>query len=142
MTLKSFPFFLTTITYLLLGGWIILRHDNKMQRLYGGLCIATCFWQGVWAVLFSRISEPALVWRVRFGYTGLVFIPAIFYHFIIEFTGEEPRSKWLAGFYLASLLLAALIWSGHKFVDGLNYYSWWPAAKAGSLHLVFIVLIS
>src|SRR5574338_1202965 len=95
MTLTALPFFLSAITYLLLGSWIFLRHKNNVQRLYGALCIMTCCWQGVWSVLFSTLDRDALYLGLKIGYSGIVFIPAIFYHFISEFTQQERHMKWL-----------------------------------------------
>src|SRR3989338_2239322 len=109
MTIKALPFLFTSITYLLLGSWIITNHKNKVQLLYGVLCIATCFWQGIWIALFSNVTETALYFWLKVGYSGIVLIPPIFYHFIIEFTQKETHSNWLRCFYATSFLLALLV---------------------------------
>src|SRR4051812_48216815 len=124
MTLRSLPFLFTSITYLFLGLWIIIRQKNKVQKLYGTLCLATCFWQGIWTALFSNVSPVAVFLWLKVGYTGIVLIPPIFYHFIIEFTRKEEKSRWLQGFYVTSLVFIVLIWFSDTFISGLNSYSW------------------
>jgi signal transduction histidine kinase len=141
MTVLTLPFLLTTVTYLILGCWIILKQKNFVQQLYGVLCVMTCFWQGIWAALFANIPTNQLIGWVKFGYSGIVFIPAVFYHFIIEFTGKESRRWMLLGTYLASLGLLILIWTGSIFIDGLRKYEWGLSANAGVGHPLFGLLI-
>src|SRR6266480_161989 len=139
---KSLPFLVTAITYLLLGSWIILHQKNKVQKLYGALCIATCFWQGVWVFLLSTMPGNTIYLLLKVGYSGIVFIPAIFYHFIAEFSQKETRSRWIIWTYMASTLLAMSVWFGHQFLTGLNRYSWGLAAKAGIVHPLYLILIT
>jgi signal transduction histidine kinase len=141
MNFHPISFFITSLTYLLLGGWIVLRHKNKAQRLYGALCIATCFWQGIWTVLLSDSTIRVINTALLIGYSGIVFIPSVFLHFIAEFTQQERKRVWLTVSYVASSIFVLLIWSGNLFVDGLNQYQWGYAAKAGQLHPMFVFLV-
>ena len=57
MPVYSLPFSISAIAYLdswRLGG---AASKNKVQQLYGVLCIATCLWQGLWAILFAGLLE-------------------------------------------------------------------------------------
>jgi signal transduction histidine kinase len=141
MTIKSLPFLFSAITYLLLGVWIYFRHKNQAQKLYGVLCITTCFWQGIWAALFSNLNHSLLYVILKIGYTGIVLLPAVFYHFIAEFTLQEKNRKWIRGSYLIAFSFIGLIWAGNTFVDGFYEYSWGLAAKAGILHPLFVLFI-
>jgi signal transduction histidine kinase len=142
MTPVSLQFLITSVTYFLLGSWIIIRHQNKAQRLYGALCIATCFWQGVWTALFANVPHSVLPLWIKIGYSGIVFIPPVFYHFVVEFSLKETKTWALKGVYTVSFLLLALIWLGNGFENGLNAYSWGYAARAGKWHPVFVILIA
>jgi signal transduction histidine kinase len=129
------------MTYLILGIWIIARHRNKVQGLYGALCIVTCFWQGIWAALFSHVDQNVLYVSLKAGYSGVVFIPAIYYHFVAEFTQQQNRLWWVRCGYIVSSVFAVLIWSGTLFIKGFNEYSWGMSAKAGSLHPFYMVFV-
>lgn len=141
MALSSILFTLTSITYFLLGSWIIIHHKNKIQMLYGMLCVATCFWQGIWAVLFTKLDQTLLYLCLKIGYTGIVFVPAVFYHFIAEFTQQEKHSKWLRWAYVASTIFVVLIWVSPAFIRGFNVFSWGISAKAGTLHPIFVIFV-
>jgi signal transduction histidine kinase len=141
MTLTPIPFILTSITYFTLGIWIIFKHQSKAQRLYGALCIATCSWQGVWTVLLSNASMEFLNAALRVGYSGIVFIPSVFHHFIAEFTQSKLSKRWVIASYCVSALFCVLLWSGNLFIAGLNQYSWGFSAKAGPLHPMFIAFV-
>ncbi len=142
MTLSAVPFGVTAVTYLILGVWIIARHKNKAQRLYGALCLVTCFWQGVWVALFSNLDKQSLFVGLRIGYSGIVFIPAIFYHFIAEFTQAENRQRWIKWSYFSSGLFLVLIWTSTAFLAGLYPFSWGLAAKGGVLHPLFVAFVA
>src|SRR5215472_15829810 len=102
MTLLAIPFLLSALSYLVLGSWILIRHKSKVQMLFGALCISTCFWQGIWTALLSNVAESQLSFWLKVGYSGIVLIPPIFYHFIYEFTQKETQPQWLTLFYSAS----------------------------------------
>lgn len=142
MTTPSVPFLLSSITYLVLGLWIIFRHRSDVQRLYGTLCLATCFWQSVWMVLFLSLPKDLLYLWLKIGYSGIVFIPAIFYHFIAEFTHKEKRESWIRISYILSASFVALIWVGNLFINGFIKYTWGLSARAGILHPVFVVYVA
>src|SRR5258708_13096770 len=142
MPLQSLPFSISAIAYLALGIWVITRQKKTVQRLYGTLCVTTCLWQGIWAILFAGLPQSVAYAWLKICFTGIAFIPAVFYHFIIEFAGEEYERKILKGVYVACACFAASVWIGTLFLDGFNTYSWGIAAKAGPLHKLFGVLVA
>jgi signal transduction histidine kinase len=142
MLLKALPFLITTVTYLVLGAWIVVRHPNKGQRLYGVLGIATGLWQMIWVAVFSNLS-PAVQWIcIRLSYTSAVLIPAIFYHFIVEFTQKESHPRRVLWAYAVSVILGVSIWIDSLFIGGFYVYPWGHAAKAGIVHPVFLALVA
>src|SRR5689334_23381876 len=104
MSISVFPFIFSAVGYLALGLWVIAQRKSRVHRLYGVFCLMTCLWQGTWIVLFSSLTQSSLEVALRFAYTGLVFIPAVFYHFIIEFSEKEVRRRWLYLTYTLSFI--------------------------------------
>jgi signal transduction histidine kinase len=139
---QAIPFYLTTLGYLVLGVWVIVNRKSRVQQLYGALCIATCFWQGIWAFLFSSINDSTLYLALRVCYTGIVFVPPIFFHFIAEFTHESGRRRFLTASYILSPFLALSVWKEGWFLSGFYHYSWGLAAHAAGLHAVFAAIVS
>jgi len=141
MTLKAFPFFLSSITYLILGLWVIFREKNRTQVLYGAVCIVTSFWQGIWVTLFSNLPMDLQYLSLKISYSMIVFIPSTFYHFVIDFTQNESDRSSLRWVYGLSSALALSIWLG-KFINGFNNYPWGLSARAGLLHPLFVCLVT
>lgn len=135
-------FALTTFGYFLLGVGVILRRDNRVQKLYGALCITTCLWQGIWAFLFSPLSESVKYTLLKICFCGIVLIPPVFYHFIREFTQRETNGRFLSWSYGLSALLAMSVWKEGWFLNGFNRYSWGLSAHAGWIHPIFVLLVT
>lgn len=141
MNLKALPFFITTLSYFLLGVWVIVLRKNKIQSLYGLFSLATSLWQGIWLILFLFPNAGWCYEALKICYSGIILIPAVFYHLISEWI-EINREKWLLGLlYGASVLLIISVWSSHLFLNGFYSFSWGVSAKIGLLHPVFVLLV-
>jgi signal transduction histidine kinase len=138
----TLPFVVTALSYFILGLWVIARRKSKVHRLYGVFCLITALWQAIWILLFSPVPREAMDIALRCFYTGLVFIPAVFYHFIMEFSGQEPRRRWLYATYLICAILAVSTWIDGFFVRGITVYPWGLASRAGLLHPLFVLLVA
>lgn len=141
MPIYSWPFSVSAVAYLVLGVWVIARRSETIHILYGLLCLTTCLWQGIWAILFAQFPESVSYTWLKVCFTGIVFIPAIFYHFIIKITDTQTEYPFAWFAYSVSALFAVSIWSGDHFISGFNRYSWGLSAKAGPLHKLFGVVI-
>jgi signal transduction histidine kinase len=142
MSAWTTAFFLTTCCYAALGLYVIAQRNDGEQRLYGFLCLTTALWQSIWAALFARLPFGDLYDILKVSYTGILFAPPIFYHFIIAFTKADGDRRWLLWNYGLSFLLSGGIWGTNLILDGFNDFSWGIAAKAGRLHFVFSLLVS
>ena len=127
--------------YVALGIWVLTRQKNKVHRLYGILCILTAAWQMVWVV----ISQPNLTsFNMRCVYvlhTFILFVPPVFYHFILEFTEEIKRPLGLKWSYAISGVFTLFVWLSPWFFSGFYEYSWGRSLKAGLLHPVFSLFV-
>jgi len=142
MTAYSITFSISAISYFGLGVWVVARHKNKVQKLYGILCITTCLWQGLWAIVFAGLPEPVAYLWLKICFTGIVFIPAVLYHFFSEFVGAEDNRHTVTAIYIACGLFAVLVWAEALFLNGFNTYSWGNSAKAGPLYKLFGLVIA
>jgi signal transduction histidine kinase len=135
-------FSFSAASYLALGAWVVIRQKNKVQQLYGLLCLTTCLWQAIWAILFTGTDAKWVYTAIQVCYSGIVLVPAIFHHFINEFTEQKDQKIWLRWTYGISAVLLACVWIDHLFLGGINYYSWGRSARAGLLHPIFSVLVT
>ncbi len=141
MPLYSMPFAVSAVAYLVFGLWIVTRQGSKAKILYGLLSITTCLWQGIWAILFGGLPEQIAYLWLKICFTGIVFIPAVFYHFIAVFAEKKDENWFVGAVYGACALFAATVWINNLFLNGFNTYSWGIAAKAGPVHAFFGIVI-
>ncbi len=79
---------------------------ERVNRLWASLCLAVSLW-GFGMMLVAGAREPGVAltcWRLI--YLGVVFIPALFYHFVLAFT-EQRRAQMLGGAYAVAGLFVA-----------------------------------
>lgn len=139
----SLPFVLTSTAYLGMGIWLFSSHRTQLQRLYGILCLATALWQAVWPFLLnSTIPSRVQLTVLNVCYTGILFIPAFFQHFIEEFKEEEKTKLFWMSLYAVPVSLTLLLWSTPWFLKGLTPYPWGLSPQAGWLHPIFCAFIA
>jgi signal transduction histidine kinase len=141
MNAYAWPFGVTTVVYAVFGLWVIANRQSRLHRLYGMFCITTCLWQGIWAVLFGGIPAEHAYFSLRLCYTGIVFLPAVFYSFILELTSEPRDQGWRTTAFLVGIVLAVMVWFDPWFINGFNRYSWGMAARAGIFHPIFTAMV-
>src|SRR5438876_1394468 len=123
-SLYPFLFSSSAIAYLALGFWVVLRQKEKVQKLYGLLCLTTCIWQAIWAALFAAPDAKWIDLFLKFCFSGVVYIPSIIYQFINEFTGGRDPKTWVRWTYVISFLLAGFVWCSRLVINGFNRFSW------------------
>lgn len=106
------------------------------------VCLTTVIWQGSWALLFNIKNQELARYLVKFGYSGIIFIPFCFYHFIINWTDLRKERIFVPVFYLVGLVFLILLWSGNYFIDGLYHYYWGYYPKAGLLHPAYLLFLT
>jgi signal transduction histidine kinase len=89
----------------------------------------------------AHFAPAALPWLLKIGYTGIVFIPAVCYHFIAEFTQGENGLP-LSWTYFVAAILAVLVWLGHTLIHDAIRYSWGISGRAGILYPLFVCFIT
>ena len=126
--------------YMGLGMWVFLRRKIMCMGLYGVLCVLTAAWQIIWIL----VSKPALsAFDLHWIYalhSAILFVPAVFYHFILKFTGDIKNPLGLMWTYVSAIVFTILIWTTPWFFNGFYEYSWGRSLKAGPLHPIFSAL--
>jgi len=138
MTPYSIPPLISAFVFLLLGAFTFWKSESKAKIPFTLLCLLTVIWQLSWTVLFN-INDPASAANVvKIGYSGIIFIPIVYYHLIVRFCGTNtPAVKWL---YAIGILFLAIHLASDLFIEDLYHYSWGFYPKAGLLHPVYLAI--
>ena len=141
MSLASVPTFLTASLSVALGIFVLRRNKSNLIWTFALWCFLTGYWQVFWTILFNVSDESVAVVLARLGYSGITFIPIVFFHFVGEFTSNPILKKLARLFYAIGAAFLILIWTGDGYIAGVYQYDWGFYPKAGALHPVFLVLL-
>ena len=144
MNIFSFTGLLMSVSCVALGVFSIIRAEKKAHYLCGIFFLAVSLWGlGVYYIGISKdVSESVFWWKV--AYIGVILIPFLFTHFVIEFLGLKKAIilplYGLAIFFLYVNLLTNLFIDKLRFVFGQFYYLT-PSFLYNAFVVVFILLI-
>jgi signal transduction histidine kinase len=139
MSIYSFPPLLCSLFAFLLGFFVYLQNKKSIVNVsFALLCLFTFWWQFCWSILFSLHNEDLAFFVVRLGYTGIIFIPYAFYHFVISFLKIDREKHNVILFYLLGLVFVIILWSSNYFISGYYHYRWGYYPKANITHIVYL----
>jgi signal transduction histidine kinase len=139
----SLPPLISSILFLLIGGFCFLKNRKSVVNLtFSLLCLATIWWQFSWFILFNTKAETLANFVVKLGYTGIIFIPITFFHFFTSFLKAE-KDKWLVFLsYVIGLFFVLVLWFTNYFINGFYKYYWGFYPRAGFLHPFHLAQLS
>ncbi len=127
-------------SFLVLGlGVLIFSKDtkSKIKRIFLFTAFAISIWLfGTFMMFLAKTDAQAIFWD-RFIYMGVVFIPALFYHFSLVFTKTKGHEKALIPSYFLSFVFLILSRTDY-FVADLYRYSWGVHTQARIFHHIFL----
>lgn len=88
-------------------------------------------------MLYCSIHPMHALYIARFAYSGVVFIPTLFVHFMLEFL-RLKKSNVIRMTYVCSFAFLILV-QFDVFMDGVRLYFWGFYPKAGPMYWLFMV---
>jgi hypothetical protein len=141
MSPSSIAPFVSSLVFGTLG--VLVLTSNPRSRVHWAYFLwaaLTVWWQGTWTVLFNVTDPHFADFLVRFGYSGIVFLPVAYYTFVVEFVGLAKEKRNLTVFlYAVSAVTLCLLWTTDLFIKGYYHYSWGYYPKAGPIHPLYLL---
>lgn len=102
MSMFSLSGLLIGITSLSMSVFIFLKSKgNSVNKLWSIFCLCVAVWGfGCLAIGYSNAEKALMFWRI--AYVGVIFIPALFYHFVINFLGVDNKKSLFIAYALTS----------------------------------------
>ncbi len=142
MSLYSIPTLFTAVLSLFLGIFVLSKNRKSiLNRSFALWCFLTSYWQGIWTVLFNLQDAHVAETVARLGYSGILFIPVAFFHFVIEFTQNETKRKLSYLFYILGVIFLISLWTSDTVVGGVYHYYWGFYPRAGFLHIFYLAAL-
>ena len=133
---------LTAVIALFLGVFIASKASGSRSNIYFSLlCFTTFIWQFTWTILFSITNLQHVLFLVKIGYSGIIFIPIVFFHFIANFTKSDKDQLLIYASYLFGFSFLYFLWNSNYFIDNYYTYYWGYYPKAGFLHPSYLFLV-
>ncbi len=141
MNLTTFIPLASSIFVLVLGVFVLVKDKkSKINRILFFFTIGCFFWFFGTFMLFKSEAEAAVLYWDKFIYTGVVFLPALSFHFVSVFIGKEKHRKfyiWLG--YFLGLFFLVILATTDLFLNGVYDYSWGKHSKAQLFHHIFLI---
>ena len=142
MTLHNFLPLLALILNVSLAGITLFRNpESRLNRLFTYFVGGMAVWNfGVFMLRRSPDEATAVFWEIVI-HTGVIALPAFYYHFVLIFLESTTRHRWsLFVAYTLALVFSVINLSGSTlFMHGVKstYWGWAPAT--GILYTPFFV---
>lgn len=137
----STPPLLAGTLFLICGLWVLSNNPRStVNVVFSGVCGAACFWLFGCFMLFSASHEEEALFWMRVIYTGILFLPALTYHFAQALAGGASQDRLIILNYAVGMLFWGLMSASYLF-DGQYVYYWGRYPKAGVLHPLLVVYV-
>ncbi|MCF7819842.1 MAG: hypothetical protein K9M44_00020 [Candidatus Pacebacteria bacterium] len=131
--------FLSLIFIIILGYIVLKRSRSLISRLFFLLTIILDVWIFGTIMMFNADRAEQIIFWDRIIYVGIVFWPALQYHFSLAITKTSIYRKILLGLgYLLSVLFLFASQTNY-FLNDVFYYAWGAHTKAQFFHHFFVV---
>jgi signal transduction histidine kinase len=147
MNIFSVPFsawfaILSAVFLFVLGMLVFFQNPkNPLNRLFGLICLVFMIWMfGTFMMFLGGAFGVDDLWTIfwdRFVYIGVVFMPALQYHFSLVIVGRKLNRLALISYVLSFIFL--VLSRTDLFTSGLFRYRWGVHTVAGPLHHLFLV---
>ncbi|HNY97621.1 MAG TPA: histidine kinase N-terminal 7TM domain-containing protein, partial [Candidatus Pacearchaeota archaeon] len=134
----SFLPLLSAILVLSLGAInFFVGKKSRINAVFTLITLAVGIWLFGTFMMFSSQNEWEAIFWDRFIYMGVVFVPALMYHFSVIFCEQKKQGIFVFLGYLFSLFF---LWASRTdlFVSGVFHYRWGIHTQARFLHNVFL----
>ncbi len=130
----STPPLLAGTLFLICALWVLSNNPRSSSNtVFSAVCGAACLWLFGCFMLFSAANETEALFWMRVIYTGIVFLPALTYHFAHRLSAGAAQDRVILWNYALGGLFWSLLFTTYL-VDGQYVYYWGRYPKAGVLH--------
>ncbi len=124
-----------------LGTFVLLNNiKSKTNITFAILNYCTVIWLLGYFVMYSITDKNIALCCAKILYIGVIFIPFVFYHFIIHFLKIKNNGFIIRLNYLLGIIFSLLVLKTNLIVEGLYSYFWGYQTKIGSLHSLFLAI--
>lgn len=138
ITFHAIPLLLASFLVFICGAWVVRSNPTAVtNRTFGLLSLGVCIWLVSMSMLYSTTDDDDATFWVKGIYLGIMYIPAVVYHFCVRLHRNTGDKLILVNYLLGTVFLCTL--ATPYLVNGHYSYFWGLYPKAGLLHPLFLV---
>lgn len=138
MNIYSIPLLISSICFFSLGTYVFRSKLSIVNFLFFLFCLSTFIWQGSYTILLNSENPSYANLFAKLGYTGVIFLPAFYYHFFSSFLRKRRILALILSYSISFFFLYCDIFTTY-FINGLHKYYFGFYPKAGKIHFLFII---
>ena len=132
------PLFAGTLLFAC-GLWVFLKNPRALTNVTFGLtCSAASIWLFSFFLSYSATDETEARFWGKCVYVGVVYLPALVYHFCASLLHRRTHKRLIVSNYLISTVFLLLIPTPYL-VNNQYHYFWGYYPATGILHPVFLL---
>jgi signal transduction histidine kinase len=137
ITFYAIPLLLASFLVFVCGAWVVRSNPAAVtNRTFGLLSFGACIWLVSMSMLYSTTDDDDATFWGKCIYLGIVYIPAVVYHFCVRLHRHTGNKLILVNYLLGTAFLCTL--ATPYLVNGHYSYFWGLYPKAGLLHPLFL----
>ncbi|MDD5259524.1 MAG: diguanylate cyclase [bacterium] len=140
MAFNTIPYLIIGSSLFFLGSFILVKNIRaRVNILLGLTCIASTLWLICFALANYFAGRELIMFLLRLGYVGFIFIPILLYHYTVIFLNIKSRGQSLTIPYIGGLVFAMNAMLNPLFFSGYRQFFWGYTPIGGIVHGVFAV---
>ena len=132
------PLFAGTLL-LACGLWVLMKDPRALSNItFSLVCGGASVWLFSFFMVYSSADETEAHFWGKCVYVGVVYIPALVYHFCASLLHRQAYNRLIVSNYLISTVFLLLIPTPYL-INGQHRYFWGYYPAAGIMHPVFLL---
>lgn len=138
ITFYAIPLLLASFLVFICGAWVVRSNPAAVtNRTFGLISLGSCIWLVSTSMLYSSTDDDDATFWGKCIYVGIVYIPAVVYHFCVRLHRRHTGNKLILMNYLLGTVFLSTLATPYL-VNGHYSYFWGLYPKAGLLHPLFL----
>src|SRR3989338_7736984 len=140
MKIYSILPFIISVFLLFLCAFVYSRNRrNLLNSLFALLCFASSVWLFFYSLAYSQEDTLFAARFFKLGYSGVIFIAVIAFHYTLEFLHIRKLTWLIRGVYAVGVFWVSILWTSGYLIKSVKSFFWGYYPQAGILHPLFLV---
>ncbi|MBI5555260.1 MAG: diguanylate cyclase [Elusimicrobia bacterium] len=140
MAFNTIPYLIVGSSLLFLGLFVFFKNiQARINILLGLACLASALWLISTSLAGYFVSKELVMFLLRLGYLGFIFVPILLYHYTVVFLNVKSKNQGLIIPYIGGLIFAVAAMLSPSFLRDYRIDYWGYTPVIGTLHWAFAV---